>query len=108
MTPRGITTITSAADAKRELEKIYDDPAVPVFARFVQWGRFGYEVGYKDHDGHRVLHVVVGRGASWVNALDNAERKIVRQRSPKPRRKPTRKTAGALPFAGDLFEPDGL
>jgi len=79
-----ITTIDSAEQAKAELEKIYADRAVPVFARFNQYERFGYEVGYRTHDGRRVVHVVVGRGASWVNALNNAERKIVRQRAARP------------------------
>jgi hypothetical protein len=99
-----ITEIHDADTARAELVKIYNDPAVPVFARFAQWERFPYEVGYRTHNGSRVVHVVVGRGASWVNALDNAERKIVRQRRGAPIRRPrTTRTHGALPFAGDLF-----
>lgn len=73
-----ITTIDSAERARAELEKIYG-PGVNVFARELRLSRFPFEVGYRTHNGHRVVHVVVGRGATWVNALDNAERRINRE-----------------------------
>lgn len=98
-----ITTVDSADQARAELAKLYADPAVPVFARFSYGTRFGFEVGYLSHNGRHVEHVVVGRGASWVNALNNAERRIVKQRATRP---PLSRAAIAdrrMPYAGDLF-----
>ena len=89
-----ITEIDTAERAEIEIAKIYG-AGVPVFARQVNIGRFPFEVGYRTHDGHRVRHCVVGRGSSWVHALDNAERRINRElhgkrdrRQPRPRRAP--------------------
>jgi len=84
------TAIDSAERAREELAKIYG-AGVVVFARSKPEQRFPYEVGYRTHNGHRVVAVVVGRGATWVNALDNAERRINRElhgkRDARPRRR---------------------
>lgn len=102
-----LTTIDSAERARDELAKIYG-AGVRTFARLNNYERFPCEVGYITHSGRGVVRVVVGRGASWANALDNAERKInrvERQRlgeHQKPRKKGSGKTRG-FPQAGDLF-----
>jgi len=80
-----VTKIDSAEAARAELAKIYG-PGVVVFARELTHQRFPFEVGYRTHNGKRVVAVVVGRGASWVNALDNAERWINRELHGKGRR----------------------